>query len=578
MTSSVKQSENSQIIHLLLVEDDEDDYVLVESYLEQAYDGNIAITWADTYEKAQQFIAQSSYDIYLIDYYLGQQNGLDLTKEITSNTFVVNAVILLTGLDDHKIDMEATKSGAMDYLVKQELSAALLERSIRYALSRKSIEEKLIAMAQHDPLTGLANRVKFNMALSDKIQYARREQAQFAVLLLDLDNFKEVNDTLGHSTGDVLLKVTARRLHQSLRDIDIIARLGGDEFVIIAEFNNIAEGSANIAERLIEELAEPLELDCHHVNTGVSIGIAIYPHDGISPEALLKSADLAMYKSKRGGRSTYRYYDPVFELELTQTKQLQTELQLAIDSNQFELHYQPIIDTESGRVVKAEALIRWQHPKKGLLPPAMFIPTAEKNSMIITIGEWVLQQACRDCKQWQTMAQLQDTGVTVNLSPLQFRDENLIPIVSKAIASIQLNHKHVTLEITETTLMEIGEDVIERLTMLDKLGVDIAIDDFGTGYSSLSYLKQFPVSTLKVDRSFISDIDDEDDDKIITKAIVNLGQSLNKKVIAEGIEKIGQLEIVNQLGCHYIQGYHFTKAMPFKEFTEWTQRFHSKRS
>lgn len=566
-------ADTSLPIRILLVDDDEDDYVLTGDYLTEAYGKDVDVTWASSFNQAREIIAQKSFDIYLIDYMLGKKNGIELTREITANNFVVNPVILLTGIDNREVDLEATQSGAMDYLIKKNLSSELLERSIRYALKRKSIEEKMIALAQHDPLTGLANRTKFNISLSEKIQRARREKQQFAIFLLDLDNFKEVNDTLGHSTGDTLLKITARRLLDVLRDVDIVARLGGDEFAIVADFQSLAESTAQIAERLNDELSFPFTIDYHNIQSSTSIGIAIYPNDGSTPDALLKSADLAMYKSKRGGRSTYRYYDPEFELELTQSKQLQHELQNAIERNEFELFYHPIINTETNKVEKAEALIRWQHPTKGLLSPYHFIEAAEKNRLILPIGQWVLKQAMQDCKKWQAINSLSEIGVTINLSPHQFRDEQLLDFINHALDESGLNKDAVTLEITETTLMEIGEDVLDKLERLEQLGIDIAIDDFGTGYSSLAYLKQFPVSTLKVDRSFVSDIDHDEDDKIISKAIINLGQSLNKSVIAEGIETQSQLDIINRYGCHLIQGYFYAEPMPYYDFLAWFEQY-----
>lgn len=561
------------VFKVLIVDDDEDDFIIAEDYLKEAYGRGVEVTWAGSYQSALSCINQNSFDVYLIDYMLGENTGIELTQQITSHSFQVFAVILLTGMDNHKVDIEATNAGAMDYLVKQELSASILERSIRYALKRKHIEEKLISLAQHDPLTGLANRSKFHMTLSEKIEEAKRREEQFIVILLDLDNFKEVNDTLGHSIGDTLLKHTSKRINETLRNTDIIARLGGDEFAVIAQFKEIGEGSTHVAQRLIEELSRPIDLDYHQVNTGASIGISIYPHDGITPESLLKRADLAMYKAKRSGRNTFRFYDPVFELELTQSKMLQDELKVAIDRQQFELFYQPIIDTEKGQVVKAEALIRWRHPDKGLLSPAYFIEAAETNSMIIPIGQWVLKQAFSDCVKWQAHKKLKSIGVAVNLSPHQFRSEQLLTDIKRAIRYTRLLKNFITLEITETTLMEIGQDMIERLNQLHKLGVELAIDDFGTGYSSLAYLKQFPVNTLKVDRSFVSDIDHDPDDKVITKAIIKLGHSLNKNVIAEGIEKTTQLDTVNKYGCHLIQGYYFAKPMPFSELIKWMNDF-----
>ncbi len=556
-----------------MVDDDEDDFILVEDYLNEAYGDKAEVVWVDQYQAALDKLDNQNFDVILVDYMLGEKNGLELIKSITADTFSINAVILLTGLDNHEVDVAATESGAMDYLVKQELSSSMLERSIRYALNRKHIEEQLIALAQHDPLTGLANRAKFNLALETKIAEMRRDAQPFAVFLLDLDNFKEVNDTLGHSSGDGLLKSTSKRILEAVRDNDMVARLGGDEFAIIAGFDDVAEGSANIAERLNHDLTRQVVINENTIHSGVSIGIALYPHDGTTPETLLKSADLAMYKAKRGGRNTYRYFDPEFEREMTQNKRFNDELKRAISEQQFQLYYQPIIDIRNNNIVKAEALIRWHHPTMGLVSPDHFIPIAERSKLIVPIGLWVMEQAVKDCELWQQNELLSHVGVAINLSPVQFRDRGLKNLLENTFGSSQVKASDVTLEITETTLMEKQQDLLDRLYDLTALDFDLAIDDFGTGYSSLSYLKQFPVSTLKVDRSFVSDIGEDPDDEIITQAIINLGHSLNRKVIAEGIENQKQLDVVNKMGCYLIQGYFYTKPLPLRDFINWSQSF-----
>ncbi len=560
-------------IRILMVDDDEDDFILVEDYLNEAYGDKAEVVWVDQYQAALDKLDNQNFDVILVDYMLGEKNGLELIKSITADTFSINAVILLTGLDNHEVDVAATESGAMDYLVKQELSSSMLERSIRYALNRKHIEEQLIALAQHDPLTGLANRAKFNLALETKIAEMRRDAQPFAVFLLDLDNFKEVNDTLGHSSGDGLLKSTSKRILEAVRDNDMVARLGGDEFAIIAGFDDVAEGSANIAERLNHDLTRQVVINENTIHSGVSIGIALYPHDGTTPETLLKSADLAMYKAKRGGRNTYRYFDPEFEREMTQNKRFNDELKRAISEQQFQLYYQPIINTRKNKIVKAEALIRWHHPTMGLVSPDHFIPIAERSKLIVPIGLWVMEQAVKDCELWQQNELLSHVGVAINLSPVQFRDRGLKNLLENTFGSSQVKASDVTLEITETTLMEKQQDLLDRLYDLTALDFDLAIDDFGTGYSSLSYLKQFPVSTLKVDRSFVSDIGEDPDDEIITQAIINLGHSLNRKVIAEGIENQKQLDVVNKMGCYLIQGYFYTKPLPLRDFINWSQSF-----
>jgi diguanylate cyclase (GGDEF)-like protein len=381
-----------------------------------------------------------------------------------------------------------------------------------------------------------------------------------ALLCLDLDRFKVINDTLGHPVGDSLLRAVAGRLSAVVRDVDTVARLGGDEFAIIQVGLNSSEEAELLAGRIIDVLCQPFDIDGRKVVAGTSIGIALAPRDGISSGILLKNADIALYLAKSEGRGTYRYFEPEMDALVQARREVELDLRNALPAKEFDLHYQPVLDLQSGRVTGLEALIRWNHPVRGLISPGDFIPTAEEFGLIVPIGEWVLQQACQEASTWP-----RNVDVAVNLSPAQFKGGHLLDGVRKALTASRLDPRRLVLEITESVLLQNSDETLTTLHQLRALGIRIALDDFGTGYSSLSYLRSFPFDKIKIDRSFIRDIDANIDSAVIVSAIVGIARGLGMITVAEGVETTAQLEKVRNLGCAKVQGYLFSRPRPAGE-------------
>lgn len=420
--------------------------------------------------------------------------------------------------------------------------------------------EELKYRAYHDHLTSLPNRMYGSTQLDLMISHTIKHQSMAALLFIDLDHFKEINDTLGHSAGDELLQQVSRRLRASVREDDIVARLGGDEFTVITSMLQEHNDAALIARKLLLELQEPYRIEGHELHITASIGIAVFPDDGDTSEILLRNADSAMYEAKRSGRNSFRYYTAAMTAEVTERFTLNDEIREAIYQKQFELFYQPQINLDTGEVVGAEALIRWNHPEKGLLTPDKFIPFAEDNGQIVKIGAWVLEEACSKIVEWRNLG-VELPKVSVNISNQQMSSQ-LIDQVKQVLQKTGCPPEALELEITETSLMENPDQMSIELNKLKQLGVSLAIDDFGTGYSSLSYLKRLPINKLKVDRSFIRDLNTDENDRAITNAILAMGQSLNLTVIAEGVEHEAQLKFLYEHNCAEVQGYFFSKPLP----------------
>jgi diguanylate cyclase len=429
----------------------------------------------------------------------------------------------------------------------------------------EAANHQLQQLASHDALTGLPNRVILHDRLEQAIAHATREQREFAVLLLDLDRFKLINDSLGHRAGDELLKDVAQRLKSIVRSVDTLVRLGGDEFVIVMASIQHRDQVPAIAARAIEALKPPIRLQGVDVRTSASIGIAFYPSDGATSEMLLAHADAAMYGAKQSAHGSYQCYATSTSTSTRDRVALESELHAALAAGQFELHYQPKVDIASGRVHSAEALIRWRHPERGLLLPGAFIPIAEECGLLDSIGEWVLREACHQAKRWQRHAR-RPLRVAVNLSPSQFRLGNLLEMVRGALVAAELEPRFLEVELTETAVMRNAEESIYILESLSRLGVLVSVDDFGTGYSSMSYLRRFPIDKLKIDHTFVKEMANRQQDASIVRAMVSLAHSLNLKVVAEGVETGDQLALLQQLGCDQYQGFHFSAALPAKDF------------
>jgi diguanylate cyclase (GGDEF)-like protein/PAS domain S-box-containing protein len=444
------------------------------------------------------------------------------------------------------------------------VESRLLEMAIHIAgiaIARRRAEERIQFMASHDELTGLPNRARFRTHLGEALQTAAQRRSWLCVAYIDFDNFKYVNDSLGHSAGDTLLKIMAKRMVAAVGPNDIVSRLGGDEFVVllIDPPRDSSEIGA-VLHRVRSAVVAPVEVEGRNFRITSSFGAAIYPKDGGTTEALLANADAAMYSAKESGGDELVFYVPEINANLRERLSLLDDLRNADPSRDFVLHYQPQINLRSGEIFAVEALIRWRHPRLGLAPPAKFIPIAEESGLIVPIGDWALREACRQNKAWQD-AGLPPIAVCVNVSARQFRENHIVSAVAQALAESALEPKYLELELTESLVMQDVDRAIETMKELRALGVRLSIDDFGTGYSSLSALKRFPVERLKIDRSFIRDLPDDEDDCAVASAIISLGQKLNLKVIAEGVETEAQIAFLRDNHCDELQGYHFSRPV-----------------
>ncbi len=429
----------------------------------------------------------------------------------------------------------------------------------------EAANQQLRYLTTHDPLTGLPNRLLLDDRLEQAIAHADRDMRSFALLVCDLDRFKLINESLGHRAGDDLLQEVARRLGTVARTADTVARLGGDEFVLIGTSIGDAEDAASLAARVMEALQAPIRISTIDIYVSPSIGIAMYPDDGVTMQSLLAHADAAMHSAKQQGRGNCRRYAPGMDAGIEDRVQLESDLHNALALNQFELHYQPKVDTRTGEVRSAEALIRWVHPIRGIVSPADFIPLAEECGLIGAIGEWVIREACRQTRAWQDdgMPMLR---VSVNLSASQFRDSGLADSIRSALDDAGLEARYLEVELTESAVMNDPEKSIAILEHLSAMGVLVSVDDFGTGYSSMSYLRRFPIDKLKIDRVFIDEIVSRPEDASIVRAIVSLAHSLLLKVVAEGVETPAQLDFLKTAGCDEYQGYHFSRPLPAAQF------------
>ncbi len=453
------------------------------------------------------------------------------------------------------------------------LAVWVMTRDLHHALHRLHEEvsrvhesrASLAYLAQHDALTSLPNRLLGRELLEQTIVGARRRNRRVALLFVDLDNFKQVNDTLGHSAGDEFLREVAHRLSHAVRASDIVSRQGGDEFLIgLSDVDDI-DAVSTAAGHILAALTKPFNVRDIQISSSCSIGIAIFPDDGQDFETLLRLSDIGMYQAKESGRNMYRFYDEAMNSNIVQNLQLTSSLRLALSRGEFILHYQPVVEMASGRMVGAEALIRWQHPEEGMVAPGNFIPAAERSGLIVEIGEWVVTEACHQMRVWQDMG-APDFVLAINLSPVQFRRGNIEGIVARALELSGLNPACLELELTESTLIQNPEEFIETLRKLKALGVRLSIDDFGTGYSNLAYLQRFEVDKIKIDQSFVRRLEESKPDRAIVNAIIQMAKSLNLTTTAEGIETEAIRRTLIELGCDQGQGYLFAKPQSAPQF------------
>ncbi len=514
--------------------------------------------------QALQMLKRMQPDVILMDAVMPVMDGFTAcarVQELPNGRAI--PVLMITALEDNTSVERAFAAGASDYIPKP-IHFAVLSQRVRRIIEANQAEKRIRHLAYNDLLTGLPNRALFMEQLGHRIEQARVAGESIAVLFLDLDRFKNVNDTLGHDVGDRLLVAVAQRIRRSVRNADCVARLGGDEFTVVLAEVVGPNAAVAAAQNIVRAISTPFQIDGHDIFVTTSIGISMYPHDATDVGSLLKHADTAMYRAKRTA-SGFQFFEAAMERSISEHVRMENDLRRALERDELEVFYQPQARLDNGTIVGAEALVRWRHPVRGMVPPAEFIPLAEETGLINSVGEWVLRTACTQLQTW-IGAGLPPLRVAVNLSVKQLLQKNFAEIVEQALADTGLPAGLLELEITESTLMENAQDTLEALHRLHQLGVRLSIDDFGTGYSSLSYLKRFPVDIIKIDRSFVRDVPHDVDDAAIVTGIVALAHSLRLEVVAEGVETEAQLHFLREQSCDLLQGYYLSKPVPAEQF------------
>ena len=551
-----------EALRVLSVEDNPGDAILVREMLRDASRDGFVLENADRLSTAVACLLDGAVDCVLLDLSLPDAEGLEALAQVRTVALDV-PIIVLSGRSDEVLAVQAVHEGAQDYLIKGQVDARLLSRSINYAIERKRAEVELAHQAMHDALTGLPNRALFYDRLGQALNRVGRHSDAVAVLFLDLDRFKLVNDSLGHGAGDRLLVAVAERLSRMLRAGDTAARFGGDEFVILCEDVSGERQAMAIAERIAAELDAPFTIDSDEVFVRTSVGIALAIEAGARPEALIRDADAAMYRAKERGGGMYEVFDDQMRERAVRRMATENALHRALDRGEFVMHYQPIVHMATGALSGVEALARWQHPERGLVMPGEFIEAAEETGLIITLGAWAFDAACRQSAAWaRTPREGGPVLMSVNLSARQCSHPDLVASFGSILDHTGADPASLCLEITETALMEDVEASTATLSALKQLGLALALDDFGTGYSSLRALQHFPVDVVKIDRSFIAPIERDPQEAAIVAAVISLSHALGLRTVAEGIETVAQVDRLRALGCDLAQGYYFARPSP----------------
>ncbi len=560
-------------IRVLLVGPHAVDVELLRALLEHARETQVTVAHAVNLQHAFETLERNEVDVLLMDVGAGSPRELVAVSQARVRAPLVPVVVMVES-DDEALALKAVEVGARGYLIKCALSPGALVWVLQHAIRNQRMflelniaRERARQLATYDQLTGFANRSLFQDRLEQAVASARRNRQKLAVLFLDLDEFKLINDSLGHLAGDAMLRHAAQRIATCLRKSDTGARLGGDEFAILLTNLTDEADAGRVAEKLLSVMRQPVALkDRDHVITA-SVGIAVFPRDAASSEELLKHADMAMYAAKSNGRDRYTFFTKGQNGEALERAARETRLRTALESDELALFYQPVIDPTRGRVVGAEALIRWRHPELGLMLPGQFLGVAEESQLIVSIGEWVLRTACAQAARWQQAGHA-GFRIAVNVSPHQFQSGNFVAMVRDSLRDTGLRPDSLELEITERSLLSGGQRTLAQFAMLRGLGVRMAIDDFGTGYSALAYLKQLPIDVLKIDQSFVRAVATDPADATITSTIVQMARALNLTTIAEGVETTEQMQLLASYGCNRMQGHLFSEAVEPEAFAE----------
>jgi diguanylate cyclase (GGDEF)-like protein len=554
------------MISLLLVEDNPKEALVIKNMLKEGLQNQFTLKHSRSLSDALDLIQQNQFQAIILDSHLPDGKSFESIPQFLQ--FCPDApILILSGVEEEDQAIQAVKSGVQDYLIKGQTSSSTLCRAIRYAMERQRATQRITQLAHYDHLTGLANRGLFYERLNCAVARCHRNDTAIALMFLDLDHFKDINDSLGHDCGDSLLKTVAARIKKCIREIDTGVRLGGDEFAVLLEQIVSIEDVASVAQRILHLLAQPVIIKQRQLHVTGSLGITIYPWDSANPQELLSHADAAMYRAKAQGGNTHQFYTAGMKTAGLDGSTLEMELSRALAKEEFLLHYQPQMNLCTKQVIGMEALLRWHHPYQGLIGPNHFIPQAEENGMIIPIGEWVLRTASKQAKYWEKQG-FPAPHVAVNLSARQIHQGNLPALMQDILKHSHLDPENLKLELTETFLIHETEETIQTLRELKAMGIHLYIDDFGAGYASLRYLKSFPIDGIKLDQSLIQNLPHSANDAAIVMAVISLAKALGLQVIAEGVESQEQVDFLEEYGCDAMQGYWIAPPLPANESTQ----------
>jgi len=562
------------LLNILIIDDDKFDRKAVVRALNQSGE-SISITEASTAQEGLSLSVEKQFDIILLDYNLPDCNGLTLLSELRVIRINSTAIVIFSGDEDECLALKAIEAGAQGFLAKDELNSRRLLRAIHLARHRYGLEEALNTahtelrhLASHDSLTGLANRHTFDRELHAAVARAQRGERQLAVFVLDLDNFKQINDTFGHTVGDSVLIEVSRRLKTVVRNTDLLARLGGDEFVILAEDMQKDDQAHLLAGRIVAVFNEPIHLEAVQWQVTTSIGIANFDDTVNTQSELLKCADLAMYRAKQDGLNQFHFYSKKLHEAVRQRVAIGLDLQQALALNQFKIYYQTQVNALDGTLGGMEALVRWEHPERGLIPPDIYIPIAEESGLMVDIGKWIMRTACQQFVEWREQIIMQNWTfpIAINLSAVELHSKELVTTLETLIEDTGIDPACLELEITENALIKDPVHIGAKLTYLTASGVQIALDDFGTGYSTMQHLLLFPVHALKIDKSLVAGVGKDANTERLLVAMINFALALELIVVAEGVETFEQADFCRNHGCHLLQGYYFCEPMSADAF------------
>lgn len=560
-------------IKILFIDREHGEYLLIADILSQVRNVNYELVWCDQLETATPKILSNEFDVVLLDFYWGDLSARDLLNSVKVQANKT-PIVIMTDEMEIEVDRDVIRTGASDYLIKGQIDYQLLERTLRYAIERKQTEIYLARLAHYDQLTDIPNRILFRDRLEHVLHLANRDKTSFALLFIDLNGFKQVNDNFGHDAGDAIIRICAERLSACMRRSDSVARMGGDEFTLLLSHIDNHTDVAHIAEKIIALLSEPAEINGYEVVVGCSIGIAIYPQAGRDADNLLKNADMAMYKAKQEEGSSFCFFTDAMNKNVRRQLRMEANLRKALKKNQFFLQYQPRVDVATQKVVAVESLLRWDNPDTGVLSASEFIAAAEDTGLITAIGYWAIRQACNDLKVIHARFG-NSISMAINLSMRQFKDERLVHEIASIFEDFDIQAGDIEFELTESSFMENIDLVSLCMRPLAFFGINFTLDNFGTGSSSFLHLQRLPISSVKLAARLMVELQRNASDRRLVAAMINLAHNLGKVVVAEGVETIEQKRWLYESGCNQMQGFYFAPPQSLEDVCATLQKYHA---